>query len=162
MRWSKHSRLKTLSSIAVRYKRFRHDAHDSDGRSRDASPGQRSDRQYCSVLGHVAPPFVGVYAASKFAVEGITEALRAELRPFSIHVSLIEPGFVRSNFVMRGPTDPLPEYGTASSVAAASARKGFEAGLRPEAVASAILRVVTLPSPRLRDQLDGQTPDCSR
>jgi NAD(P)-dependent dehydrogenase (short-subunit alcohol dehydrogenase family) len=50
-----------------------------------------------SVLGQVAFPYLGLYAAGKFALEGLTEALRDELRTFNIHVALIEPGFVKTN-----------------------------------------------------------------
>lgn len=41
-------------------------------------------------------PFVGFYSASKFALEGYTEALRHEVKPFHIRVSLVEPGYVKS------------------------------------------------------------------
>jgi len=45
-----------------------------------------------SLGGRLAFPFHAMYCASKFAVEGLTEGLRYELRPFDIHVSLLEPG----------------------------------------------------------------------
>jgi NAD(P)-dependent dehydrogenase (short-subunit alcohol dehydrogenase family) len=45
-----------------------------------------------SVSGRVAWPFVGPYAASKFALEALSDALRVELRPWGISVSVIEPG----------------------------------------------------------------------
>lgn len=51
-----------------------------------------------SVLGIVAMPYRGVYCASKFAVEGLTDALRLELYNTPIHVSLIEPGPIESEF----------------------------------------------------------------
>ncbi len=50
-----------------------------------------------SVGGMMAMPTMGAYSASKFALEGITEALYYEMRPWNIKVSLIQPGFVRSN-----------------------------------------------------------------
>jgi short-subunit dehydrogenase len=50
-----------------------------------------------SSLSGISPiPFMGIYSASKFAVEGYTEALRHELKPFGVHVSLIEPGFLHT------------------------------------------------------------------
>lgn len=54
--------------------------------------------QNSSVLGLVALPFRGAYNASKFALEGLTDTLRLELRGSGIHVSLIEPGPITSRF----------------------------------------------------------------
>ena len=51
-----------------------------------------------SGLGLVALPFIGFYSSSKFALEGYTEALRHEVKPFKIKVSLVEPGFVHTQF----------------------------------------------------------------
>lgn len=50
-----------------------------------------------SVSGMMAMPTMGSYSASKFALEGATEALWYELRPWNIKVSLVQPGFVSSN-----------------------------------------------------------------
>ena len=52
-----------------------------------------------SVLGRIATPFNGAYAASKFALEGMSEALRLELWPLGVRVALVEPGLVSTNFV---------------------------------------------------------------
>ena len=49
-------------------------------------------------------PFVTAYHASKFAIEGFTESLRQELADFNIHIILIEPGGVSSNFAMNMKT----------------------------------------------------------
>jgi NAD(P)-dependent dehydrogenase (short-subunit alcohol dehydrogenase family) len=49
-----------------------------------------------SLSGLSAIPFLGIYSASKFALEGYTEALRHEVKPFNIHVSLTEAGFLRT------------------------------------------------------------------
>ncbi|HEX8975665.1 MAG TPA: SDR family oxidoreductase [Solirubrobacteraceae bacterium] len=47
-----------------------------------------------SISGRVAAPFMGAYAASKFALEGMADALRVELRPWGIRVVLVEPGSI--------------------------------------------------------------------
>src|SRR4029453_9132873 len=49
-----------------------------------------------SLSGLSAIPFLGIYSASKFALEGYTEALRHEVKPFNIHVALTEAGFLRT------------------------------------------------------------------
>jgi NAD(P)-dependent dehydrogenase (short-subunit alcohol dehydrogenase family) len=54
--------------------------------------------QNSSVMGLVTLKYRGAYSASKFALEGLTDALRMELRGSGVHVSLIEPGPVRSAF----------------------------------------------------------------
>ena len=51
-----------------------------------------------SVLGLVTLPYRGAYSASKFALEGLTDTLRLELADSGIHVSLIEPGPIKSRF----------------------------------------------------------------
>jgi NAD(P)-dependent dehydrogenase (short-subunit alcohol dehydrogenase family) len=51
-----------------------------------------------SVLGFVALPFRGAYNASKYALEGLADTLRLELRGTGIHVSLVEPGPITSRF----------------------------------------------------------------
>jgi len=60
-----------------------------------------------SMAGRVAAPLMGFYAASKFALEGLSEALHLELAHFGIRVVLIEPGFVKSSF-----RDNAARYGT--------------------------------------------------
>jgi NAD(P)-dependent dehydrogenase (short-subunit alcohol dehydrogenase family) len=54
--------------------------------------------QNSSVLGFAAMPFRGAYNASKFALEGLTDTLRLELRGSGIHVSLVQPGPILSRF----------------------------------------------------------------
>lgn len=54
--------------------------------------------QNSSVLGFVAMPYRGAYNASKYALEGLTDTLRLELRDTNIHISLIEPGPISSQF----------------------------------------------------------------
>jgi NAD(P)-dependent dehydrogenase (short-subunit alcohol dehydrogenase family) len=55
--------------------------------------------QCSSVLGLLAAPYRGAYCASKFAIEALTDTLRIELKGTGIHVSLIEPGPIRTRFI---------------------------------------------------------------
>jgi len=52
-----------------------------------------------SIVGYSAAAGVGLYSSTKFAVEGITEALHAELKPLGIHATAVEPGFFRTDFL---------------------------------------------------------------
>lgn len=58
--------------------------------------------QNSSILGFVAMPFRGAYNASKFAIEGLSDTLRLELRGTNIHISLVEPGPILSRFRATG------------------------------------------------------------
>lgn len=69
--------------------------------AREVLPGMRARRAgrivaVSSVGGMMAMPTMAIYSASKFALEGACEAMYYEVRPFGIHVSLVEPGFIRS------------------------------------------------------------------
>lgn len=52
-----------------------------------------------SIGGYAAYPGWGVYGATKFAVEGLTEALAEELAPLGVHATVVEPGFFRTDFL---------------------------------------------------------------
>src|SRR6185503_17265000 len=67
-----------------------------------------------SSLSGLSPiPFMGIYSASKFALEGYTEALRMEVKPFHIHVSQIEPGFLKTPMMdsRQVAAEQIGEYG---------------------------------------------------
>ena len=102
-----------------------------------------------SIIGQVAPAFVGLYATSKFALEGLTEALREEVRAFGIDVALIEPSFVKTRIVLQQPMTPIAAYTPARQAALQVANAGFQKAMEPGRVAQVILRAVTS-RPRLR------------
>lgn len=54
---------------------------------------------FSSVGGYRSGPGFGVYCSTKFAVEGISEALFEELKPLNIHVTVVEPGYFRTDFL---------------------------------------------------------------
>ena len=51
-----------------------------------------------SIGGRIAFPFSPSYASTKFALEGLSEALQYEVDPFGIKVILVEPGIIKTNF----------------------------------------------------------------
>ncbi len=65
-----------------------------------------------SVLGFLPAPYMGLYAASKHAVEGLSESLDHEVRRFGVRVVLVEPSFTRTNLDRNAPhtTARLPAY----------------------------------------------------
>ncbi|EGC38219.1 hypothetical protein DICPUDRAFT_86619 [Dictyostelium purpureum] len=59
-------------------------------------------------------PGCSIYSSTKFALEGLTEGLGADLKEFGIHVSSVKPGYFRTSFLekdsMAGPANPIKEY----------------------------------------------------
>jgi len=102
-----------------------------------------------SVVGQVAPPYAGIYATSKFALEGLSEALREEVRPFGVDVSLVEPSFVKTSIVSQTPTHPIAAYNPARQAALQGLSTSIESGMEPHKVAQVILRAANTRS-RLR------------
>ena len=66
-----------------------------------------------SVAGRIARPFSSVYDATKHALEAVTDGLRGEMSPFGIRVSLIQPGFILTEFldVAKNVSKPVIEHG---------------------------------------------------
>lgn len=107
-----------------------------------------------SIGGLISIPFQAFYSASKFAVEGLTEALRLEVGSFGIRVVLIEPGEFQTNFAARRATASGSEASTAYRErfrkALAKAEADEANGHAPVAVARLVERIMRNPSPRLR------------
>jgi short-subunit dehydrogenase len=78
--------------------------------TRAVLPGMRRRRaglvvNVSSVVGRVSFPGTGVYSASKHAVEALSDALRAEVKPFGIGVVVVEPAFVRTEITQTPTAD---------------------------------------------------------
>lgn len=65
-----------------------------------------------SVVGFLPAPYMGVYAASKHAIEGLSESMDHEMRGFGVRVVVVEPGFTRTNIDVASPraANPLDAY----------------------------------------------------
>jgi len=111
-----------------------------------------------SVLGKAAFPGVGVYAASKYAIEGLSDSMRLEFKILGpdFHVILIEPGFIKTHFGENSSgIDPAAQantpYGKSYALAAAqSIKEGIEKAPGPEIVANVIAKAARHPNPKSR------------
>jgi NAD(P)-dependent dehydrogenase (short-subunit alcohol dehydrogenase family) len=107
-----------------------------------------------SLGGLVAAPFQGLYSASKFALEGLVEALRMEVKPFGVRAVLIEPGNFRTAFTANrqctAASGSNPAYRDRFEVAIAKIERAEMAGPDPAVIAALIDRVVKDPRPKLR------------
>jgi NAD(P)-dependent dehydrogenase (short-subunit alcohol dehydrogenase family) len=107
-----------------------------------------------SIGGVIGIPFQAFYSASKFAMEGYGEALAYEVAPFGIHVSLVQPGNVRTDFTgnrrhVGAPPDDDPYVKTAAK--AVGMMEHDEAnGVPPDKVAVAIEKLLNSAHPRRR------------
>lgn len=72
------------------------------GANKDRAHGPGRIFNVSSVGGRIASPFIGAYAGTKHAVEGISDSLRRELLPYGIDVIVIEPGAVRTEIWDKG------------------------------------------------------------
>ncbi|WP_369051379.1 SDR family oxidoreductase [Burkholderia gladioli] len=101
-----------------------------------------------SLTGRAGLPFLAPYSASKFAVEGMTEALHYELRPFGIRVKLVEPGGARTRFAH--PWANHPAYLPTADKVREMMTKGAQVAAPPEDVAKVILTAANDSGDRLR------------
>ena len=114
-----------------------------------------------SIGGRVALPFVGPYAASKFAMEAVTDSLRRELRPWGIEVSIVEPGGTSTAIWERGtgaartiqaklPPQADGLYGPAMERMTKIAAEIDRNGMPPSAVADVVEHALTAAKPKTR------------
>jgi short-subunit dehydrogenase len=115
--------------------------------------------QNSSVLGFAAMRYRGAYNASKFALEGLSDTLRLELEGTGVHVSIIEPGPIRSRFRANALKKFLENINIKKSRLSDIYEKKLKKlqssedtlfTLGPEAVAQALLHALGSPSPRIR------------
>ena len=114
-----------------------------------------------SVAGKVALAFFGPYAASKHALEAITDALRRELSPWNMHVAIVEPGSIKTPIWDKAQKNaaelleslsPRAEelYGKTLRKALTMAGLTAERGAHPDAVAKVVHHALSASRPKLR------------
>ncbi|MFI2302942.1 SDR family oxidoreductase [Actinacidiphila glaucinigra] len=107
-----------------------------------------------SLVGRMGLPGLSAYVTGKYALEGMTQALAAEVAPFGIRVHAVEPGQFATHYstAVTEAADRIPEY----LVSTAEVRAGLRAMLddpstgRPETFAAHVLRLVAAPSAPVR------------
>jgi NAD(P)-dependent dehydrogenase (short-subunit alcohol dehydrogenase family) len=107
-----------------------------------------------SVAGHIASTCSSTYAASKFALEGLSESLAQEVKPFGIHVALIKPGFILTPIIEKAlealPASEKSAYPTAVKIANALFQSAKHTGGPPEMVAVTVEEAMNDRTSRLR------------
>jgi short-subunit dehydrogenase len=111
-----------------------------------------------SIGGRIAFPFAGLYSASKFALEGLSDALRRELEPFNIRVTVIEPGAVSNEFlevISREIEQAIPDGLNSPYRAAFENLEKLDKLTKSQAwtseqVAEAIVKAIVTPRPKPR------------
>jgi NAD(P)-dependent dehydrogenase (short-subunit alcohol dehydrogenase family) len=107
--------------------------------------------QVSSIGGITAFPFVGLYHASKWALEGLSQALAQEVRSFGIHVTLIEPAGFATDWSgsSAAHADALPAYDALKKEVAEQRKQRWQPG-DPAATSVALLKIVDAEKPPLR------------
>lgn len=114
-----------------------------------------------SLSGLISSPFTGAYCASKFALEALTDALRQELRPWGIHVSIVEPGFIQTPILKKSlseadafraelSTEALQLYGNSIRMVRDGIERQAAKAASTEVVAKAVVHALTARRPRTR------------
>ncbi|PQV53035.1 oxidoreductase [Paraburkholderia sp. BL21I4N1] len=115
-----------------------------------------------SIGGYRAAAGFGVYSSTKFAVEGITEAMHAELKPLGIHATVVEPGYFRTDFldasslvVAQHVIDDYDE--TSGAVRRRATQMNHNQPGDPNKLAAAMIALVDADTPPLRLPLGNDT-----
>ena len=114
-----------------------------------------------SVSGRIAAPFVGPYAASKFALGALSDALRLELEPWGIGVLVVDPGPVDTPIwgkslaedvarQSRMPVEGRRLYGRALEAVREHVASAGQAGMSPQAVAEVVAHALSVRRPKAR------------
>lgn len=114
-----------------------------------------------SIGGRIAGPNIGAYHASKFALEGLTDTLRIELKRWGIEVISIEPGTIRTpiwetstafanQLMAKMPPQFHELYPGMDAYTEKLAENGTKGGTPPEKVAEVIFRALTIQHPKTR------------
>ena len=106
-----------------------------------------------SIAGLIGLPFMGTYSASKFALEGLTEALSMEVKPFGINVCMVEPGDFNTEIIenqMVADLSPDSPYYIGLQTMRQASDQNMANAPGPQFVANMIYKIINTGKPRLR------------
>jgi len=118
-------------------------------------PSMRERRSGCivnitSISGRLAGSPMGPYAASKFALEALSECLAQEVKPFNVRVFIVEPGIIDTSMAARISTDSEQSCYTSRNRMAALFRSSLQHATAPSLVADSVLAIATGDGSQLR------------
>jgi NAD(P)-dependent dehydrogenase (short-subunit alcohol dehydrogenase family) len=126
---------------------------------------QRSGRivNISSVLGFLPAPYMGLYSASKHAIEGMSETLDHEVRQFGIRLALVEPSFTRTNLDLNAPhaATRISVYDDERDLVLRAVQKNVQDAPEPDGVARTIVEAA-LGRWRMRHTPPGQASILSK
>jgi len=135
--------------------------------TRAVLPAMRAQRSghvinMSSIGGYRSAAGFGAYCSTKFAVEGLTEALHAELKPLGIHATVVEPGYFRTDFLdassLAVAGEVIADYdSTSGNVRRIAGTLNHNQPGDPARLAAAMLELVDAPTPPLRLPLGTDT-----
>lgn len=103
--------------------------------------------QVASMGGRLTFPLYNIYHGTKWAVEGFSEALHYELRPFNIRIRIVEPGTIKTEFYGKGrvavPGNDLPAYRDFVAKCEKVSQAPAQNGVSPAVVAATIFKAAT-------------------
>jgi short-subunit dehydrogenase len=104
-----------------------------------------------SIAGYVPFPFEGLYSASKFALEGVSEQLRLETKHLGIKVSVVEPGFFKTNLFgsHKDASESIDDYREVKARAMKRLSRYHDEGGDPAVVAQLVLKIIQEKEPKL-------------
>lgn len=127
--------------------------------SRAVLPSMRKNKKgliinTSSVAGLLSIPYQSMYSASKYAIEAVTEAMRIELKPFGIKVSMVEPGDTHTGFTDKRKYVEASNEGSPYRDRFIKSIKKMEhdelSGPGPQKVVNAVLRIIKSKNPPIR------------
>ena len=146
------------------YKQFETNFWGSVKMTKAALPIMRAQRSgkiitISSLIGLIGVPFNSYYSASKHALEGFYKSLRLELRPFNLKVSVVEPGFFKTNIDQGAQygNENISDYEHTRKKVFQFFSKSLAKSPAPKPVADVVLKIVNEKNPRYNYPVGART-----